>query len=111
MIDANTNGKCVFQVKSGGANRATIATLNSDRQREKAEIGILITMGDTKPMRGEAAALGKYKHPMLNREDNRIQIVTIAEILEGKRIDLPMGRDMVKSAQAVGDADQQQTLI
>ena len=111
MIDANTTGKCVFQVKSGGANRATIATLNSDRQREKAEIGILITMGDTKPMRGEAAAVGKYKHPMLNREDDRIQIVTIAEILEGKRIDLPMGRDMVKSAQAVGDSDQQQPLI
>ena len=111
MIDANTTGKCVFQVKSGGANRATIATLNSDRQREKAEIGILITMGDTKPMRGEAAAVGKYKHPMLNREDDRIRIVTISEILEGKRIDLPMGRDMVKSAQAVGDSDQQQTLI
>ena len=111
MIDANTNGKCVFQVKSGGANRATIATLNSDRQREKAEIGILITMGDTKPMRGEAAAVGKYKHPMLNREDDRIQIVTIVEILEGKRIDLPMGRDMAKSAQAVGDSEQQQTLI
>lgn len=111
MIDANTIGKCVFQVKSGGANRATIATLNSDRQREKAEIGILITMGDTKPMRGEAAAVGKYKHPMLNREDDRIQIVTIAEILEGKRIDLPMGRDMVKSAQAIGDAEHQQTLI
>jgi len=111
MIDANTTGKCVFQVKSGGANRATIATLNSDRQREKAEIGILITMGDTKPMRGEAAAAGKYKHPMLNREDDRIQIVTIAEILEGKRIDLPMGRDMVKSAQAVGDSEHQQTLL
>jgi len=68
-------------------------------------------MGDTKPMRGEAAAAGKYKHPMLNREDDRIQIVTIAEILEGKRIDLPMGRDMVKSAQAVGDSEHQQTLL
>ena len=111
MIDANTPGKCVFQVKSGGANRATIATLNSDRQREKAEIGILITMDTTKPMRGEAAAVGKFKHPMLNRDDDRIQIVTITEILAGKRLDLPMGRAMVKTAQAVGDSEQQQTLI
>lgn len=111
VIDPKTNGKCVFQVKSGGANRATVATLNSDRQREKAEIGILITMAETKPMRDEAAAAGKYKHPLLNREDDRIQIVTIAEILDGKRINLPMGRDMVKSAQAVGDIDLQQSLI
>jgi len=41
-IDRETNGKAIFQVKSGGANRATLATLNSDRQRENAEFGILI---------------------------------------------------------------------
>lgn len=113
MIDANTNGKAVFQVKSGGANRATIATLNSDRQREKAEFGILITMdAPTKPMLQEMQAVGKYKHPMLNREDDRIQIVTIQELLDGKRLDLPMSRnDAIKSAEAVGDADKQQTLL
>ena len=50
-------------------------------------------------MQQEAAAAGIYKHPLLNRDDHRIQIVTIEEILEGKRIDLPMGRvDTVKSA-------------
>ena len=112
MLDANSTGKAVFQVKSGGANRATIATLNSDRLRESAAIGILITMDATKPMRAEAASVGKFKHPMFNREDDCIQIVTIAEILEGKRISLPMGRvDLVKTAPAVGDADLQQSLI
>jgi len=113
MIDATNNGKCVFQVKSGGANRATIATLNSDRLREKAEFGILITMdAPTNPMRAEALEAGKYKHPLLSREDDRIQIVTIAEILAGKRLDLPMARvDVVKSAEAVGDSVNQQSLI
>ena len=109
----DTNGKCVFQVKSGGANRATIATLNSDRLREKAEFGILITMdAPTNPMRAEAHEAGKYKHPLLSREDDRIQIVTIAEILAGKRLDLPMARvDVIKSAEAVGDSVNQQSLI
>ena len=111
VIDSERNGKVVFQVKSGGANRATIATLNSDRQREDAEIGILITMNETKAMLHEATAVGKYKHPMLNREDDRIQIVTIADILDGKRLDLPMSRVIVKTAAAVGDSDLQQTLL
>jgi len=90
LIDKDTNGKAIFQVKSGGANRATLTTLNSDRQREKAEFGILITMDPpTKAMREEIVAAGKYKHPLLNREDDRIQIVTVEEILAGTRLGLP----------------------
>lgn len=112
LIDKDANGKAIFQVKSGGANRATVATLNSDRQREKAEFGFLITMdAPTKSMRDEVAAAGKYKHPLLDREDDRIQIVTVAEILAGKRLDLPMARAAVKSAEAAGDAGQQGMLI
>ena len=107
------NGKAIFQVKSGASNRATLATLNSDRQREKAEFGFLITMDlPTKPMRDEIAAAGKYRHPLLNREDDRLQVITVAEILAGKRLDLPMARgDAVKSAAALGDADKQLGLI
>ncbi len=113
LVDKDTNGKAIFQVKSGGSNRATLATLNSDRQREKAEFGILITMDlPTKAMRDEIAAAGKYKHPLLNREDDRLQVITVAEILQGKRLDLPMARtDAVKSASALGDEDKQTTLF
>ena len=113
LIDKDTNGKAIFQVKSGASNRATLATLNSDRQREKAEFGILITMDlPTKAMREEIAAAGKYKHPLLDREDDRLQVITVAEILGGKRLDLPMARaDAVKAAAALGDAGKQQTLF
>ena len=106
LIDRNTNGKAIFQVKSGGANRATLATLNSDRQREKAEFGILITMAPaTKAMREEVAAAGKYKHPMLDREDDRLIVVTVADVLAGHRLDLPMARtDAVRSAQPIEDS-------
>ena len=113
LLDKDTNGKAIFQVKSGGSNRATLATLNSDRLREKAEFGFLVTMDlPTKAMRDEIAAAGKYKHPMLNREDDRLQVITVAEILAGKRLDLPMARtDAVKSAAALGDADKQARLL
>ncbi len=113
LIDRDTNGKAIFQVKSGGSNRATLATLNSDRQREKADFGFLITMDlPTKAMREEIAAAGKYKHPMLSREDDRIQVITVAEILQGARLNLPMARaDAVKSAAALGDAAKQETLL
>ena len=56
--------------------------------REKAEIGVLITLEDaTKPMLVEAASADFYKsawgdHP-------RLQILTIADLLGGKRIDYP----------------------
>ena len=113
LLDKDTNGKAIFQVKSGTSNRATLATLNSDRMREKAEFGFLVTMDlPTKAMRDEIAAAGKYKHPLLNREDDRLQVITVAEILAGKRLELPMARvDAVKSAAAVGDADKQASLF
>lgn len=112
LKDKDTNGKAVFQVKSGGANRATMATLNSDRQREGAEFGILISMdAPTKSMREEIVAAGKYRHPLLDREDDRLQVVTIAEILAGARLNLPMARsDALRTAAATGDADTQHDL-
>ena len=106
LLDKDTNGKAVFQVKSGGANRGDMAKLNSDRQKEKAEFGILITMDTpSKPMREEVTHAGKFKHPLLNREDDRLQIVTVEDILAGARMDLPMARkDTVKSAKAEEEA-------
>ena len=118
LKDKDENGKAIFQVKSRPGNRADLATLNSDRQREKAEFGFLIcTSLPTKPMRDEIAAAGKYKHPLLNREDDRLQVITVAELFDhpgnpGKRLDLPMARaDAVKAAAARGDADKQDRLL
>lgn len=113
LLDKGENGKAIFQVKSRAGNRADLATLNSDRQREKAEFGFLIcTSMPTKPMQQEIDAAGKFKHPLLNREDDRLQVVTVAELFQGKRLDLPMARtDAVKSAAAKGDDDRQGALL
>lgn len=117
LLDKDTNGKAIFQVKSRPGNRADLATLNSDRLREKAEFGFLIcTALPSKPMRDEIAAAGKFKHPLLNREDDRLQVITVAELFDrpgrpGKRLDLPMARaDAVRAAVAKGNADKQTAL-
>lgn len=87
--DERTGGKTkqmVLSVKSGKPTVAHVRDLRAVIEREKAQIGVLITLEDpTQPMRVEAAQAGFYesvwgKHP-------RLQILTIAELLAGKRID------------------------
>lgn len=82
-------------MKSGHVNVSQIRDLRGVIEREKAEIGVLITLEDaTKPMRTEAAAAGIYKSPWGKRGSEelhypRLQILTIAELLDGKGIDYP----------------------
>ncbi len=118
MIDKDSNGKAIFQVKSSKGSRADLATLNNDRIREKAEFGFLICTGlPTSAMRAEIAAAGKYRHPLLNRDDDCLQVITVAELFDhpgrpARRLDLPMARaDAVKSAPAVTNNTQGQLSI
>jgi len=81
----------VVQVKSGGVNRSHVATLNSDREREKAPIGILITLEEpTRPMLEEAATAGYYEPEHFpGYQYPRIQILTIKQLLDGKQAQYP----------------------
>ena len=92
--------KTVFQVKSGNVKRSDIAAFITDMNREKAQTGIFLTLEEpTKPMREEAMAAGMYEHKLMGRAYNRIQIVTIREIIEEKkRLDMPLSLEVLKSA-------------
>jgi site-specific DNA-methyltransferase (adenine-specific) len=106
----NVTERMIIQVKSGGANRATIATLHSDMQREQAQMATLITLDEpTKPMRDEAAKVGLYHHALMGRNYDRIQIVTVRELIEQeKRLDLPMSFEVLRTAQKQDDDSQLQ---
>lgn len=108
VTGVGTTNRVIFQVKSGKVQRNDIATLNSDRQRENAALAIFITLEEpTKPMKEEALAAGAYHYELLNRDYPRIQIVTIKEMLEdGKRIDLPLGVEVLKSSAAAKTSEQ-----
>lgn len=57
-------------------------------QREKAEIGVLISFEEpTRPMRTEAASAGFYESPWGRHP--RIQLLTVGELLACARIDMP----------------------
>jgi len=101
----NKTERMVIQVKSGGANRGTIATLKGDMQRERAELALLITMDDpTKPMISEAKSVGVYEHALMGRCYDRIRIVTVREMIEqDARIDLPLSYDAVKPGKKSAD--------
>jgi adenine specific DNA methylase Mod len=96
----NETEKMVFQVKSGDVKRNDIATLKGDMEREGAKLATLITLREpTQPMKEEAAQAGVYHHPLMGLTMNRVQIVTIREIIEDKRrLELPMTTDVLKTA-------------
>ena len=83
--------RIVVQVKSGNVSRPQIATLKGDMEREKAEIGLFITLrAPTGPMEAEAASAGFYTpKPFPDSQYPRVQILTIEELLAGKRADYP----------------------
>ncbi len=84
--------RIVVQVKSGNVTRNQIATLKGDMDREKAEIGLFITLkSPTRPMESEAASAGLYSPEHFpDSHYPRIQILTIEELLNGsKRAEYP----------------------
>ena len=82
--------KAIISVKGGeNISVSMIRDLGHVIDREKAEMGIFLTLSEpTKPMQAEAAGKGFYKSP-LGTEHPRIQILTIEEILHKKKPDIP----------------------
>ena len=78
----------IISVKAGHTMPAHVRELRGTVEREKAAIGVLITMQEpTKEMRAEAANGGFYESPW--GAHPRIQILTIRDLLGGKTIDCP----------------------
>lgn len=78
----------IISVKAGHVSVAHVRDLRGVVEREKAEIGVLISLEEpTSAMRTEAAAAGFYASPW--GKHPRIQLLTIAELLDGRGIDYP----------------------
>lgn len=79
----------ILSVKAGHVNVAHVRDLRGVLDREKASIGVLISMEPpTRPMRTEAAGAGSYEAPWGQRYP-RMQLVTVAELLDGRSIEMP----------------------
>lgn len=83
----------ILSVKGGDLKAQDVRDLRGVIEREKAEIGVLLTLEEpTKPMRTEAASAGFYKQPVVDQggqQHPRLQIITVGELLKGQRIKYP----------------------
>jgi site-specific DNA-methyltransferase (adenine-specific) len=87
--DHKTQERAIVSVKSGGVSVPMIRELRAVMGAQKAPLGVLLTLGKpTGPMRREAAAAGFYGGGP--RKVPKIQILTVEELLAGKRPDIPL---------------------
>ncbi len=83
-----------------------IRDLHSAMEREKAPIGIFITAAlPTSVMEKEAAAVGRFHAEATGRTYPRLQIITLAELFQGKKPDIPF----VDSSAAFRKAGREET--
>ena len=87
----------LFSVKAGKVGVAMVRDLVGTLDREAkngAVIGVLISMNEpTEPMRKEAASAGRYDSPW-GTSHPRVQLLTVGDLLGGKRVDLPPSGDL-----------------
>jgi DNA modification methylase len=108
--------KIIVSVKSGeNVTRTMIADLKNTVEREKAEIGLFVTLAPpTKPMIVEAASAGFYESPA-HGAFPKIQILSIEGLLSGKETplypDLSRGGLTFKKAKTESENTSQSDLL
>lgn len=88
---AKNVGKVLASVKGGKQlNPAMVRDLRGTVERQKAELGVLITLHEpTRGMVDEVNHSGSWTHPSNGQSYPRLQIITTAELLSGKKLNLP----------------------
>ena len=80
----------IIQVKGGKTGVKDVRDLRGVLDREKAAIGILISLQPpTGPMETEAASVGFYEHKTNKLKFPRLQLRTVKELMDGKGIERP----------------------
>ena len=86
----------IFSVKSGGTSVRDMRDLRGVIERDKAAIGVLITLEEpSRPMMAEAADAGAYVSPWGGFKCPRLQVLTIEALLGGHTVLMPPHRDVV----------------
>ena len=85
-----TPQKVVVQVKGGRVSSPQIRDLKGVVEREKAALGLFISLEEpTRDMRQEEASGGFYYSDLWQRDFAKIQLRTIDQLLAGQPFDLP----------------------
>ena len=88
--DGKKTEKAIVEVKGGGTGVKDIGRLAQVMEREGAKIGVFLTaQPPTRAMERDAAAVGVWENEHTGRKHARLQIITLAELVENKRPDIP----------------------
>ena len=97
-----TPHKIVVQVKGGHVSSPQVRDLKGVVEREKAAMGLFISLDEpTAPMRSEAASGGLFQSDVWQRDFPKIQLRTIGEMMAGSGFDLPPRPAAYQPAQRV----------
>lgn len=93
--------KVIFQVKSGKVKSGDIRDLLGTMTLENASIAIFITLENpTKDMLKTAKSAGFYQNKLMTHSCDKIQIVTVKDIIENKqRFTMTLAFEVLKSAE------------
>ena len=101
--------KAIVQVKSGRVSSPHIRDLRGAVEREKAAMGLFITLEEpTRDMRREAAAAGFYHSDLWQADFPKMQIRTVGELLEGKSFEIPRSPQSYQPAQRIARSEGEQ---
>ncbi|MFN5516180.1 MAG: DNA methyltransferase [Cyanobacteriota bacterium] len=108
--DKDDPEKIIFQVKSGKVKSGDIRDLQGTMTLQQAAIGILITLQNpTKDMIQTAKTAGIYQSRYMSQSVDKIQIVTVQDIIENKRrLDIRLIFEVLKSAEKQRETTSQQ---
>ncbi|QJB70034.1 DNA methyltransferase [Parasphingorhabdus halotolerans] len=111
--DGKKTQKAILSVKGGdNVGVAMIRDLVGVMEREKALAGVFITKAlPSKPMMQEAAKLGLFESEVSGRKHPRLQIITLAEVFQDRRPDLPWVVSPFRKAQRHDKSGEQGKLI
>ncbi len=97
-----TPQKVVLQVKGGRVSSPQIRDLKGVVEREKAALGLFITLEEpTRDMRSEEASGGFYHSDLWQQDFPKIQLRTIGELLSGRGFELPPRQPSYQPAERV----------
>lgn len=83
-------GRALVSVKGGSQNPGYVRDLAGTIQHEKADMGVYVCLkAPTKGMTDAANHSGTYSWPVDGRSYPRVQIITIEDLLNGKRPNMP----------------------
>ena len=116
VLDVSSAGKqesqkVLFSVKSNQTlTPSVIRDLNGTMERDGAVTGYLLTLYPMPNLVKESKKYGTYRNNLYGKDFPKIQVISVQEMLDGARLDLPTVLGVLKSATKQAKGKKQESL-